>query len=65
MELATYKDYLWNKKIFGEEFSYETFFFLSVDNERAKGWIAKYMGWSTFVLRRQYFYGAIYTKASG
>ena len=37
MELATYKDYLWNKKIFGEEFSYETFFFLSVNNERAKG----------------------------
>ena len=48
----------------GEEFSYETYFFLSVNNERAERLCAKYMGRRSFVLRRQYFYGAVYTKYS-
>ena len=30
------RDYLWPKKIFGEEISYKTYFFLPVNNERAK-----------------------------
>ena len=30
--MGTYED----QKILGEEFSYETYFFLSVNNERAK-----------------------------
>ena len=34
------------------------------NNERAKQGCAKYMGRRTFVSRRQYFYGAIYTKDS-
>ena len=42
------------KKIHGEEFSCETYFFLFVNNERAKRWCAKYMGRMTFVLRRQF-----------
>ena len=35
------KDYLWRKKIFGEEFSYETCFFLCVNIERANRLCAK------------------------
>ena len=30
------RDYLWPKKLFGEKFSYESYFFLSVNNELAK-----------------------------
>ena len=52
------------QQIFGEKFSYETYFFLSVNNECAKRWCAKYMSRKTFILRRKYFYGAIYTKDS-
>ena len=56
---------VWSKKISGEEFNYETYFFLSVNNKYTKRWYAKYMVRRTFVLRRQYFYGAIYTKDFG
>ena len=58
------RDQLWPKKAFGEEFSYETYFFLSVNNERAKEWYAKPMDRRIFLPRRKYFYKAIYTKDS-
>ena len=47
MELMkTYNSWLplAQKKIFGEEFSYETYFFLSVNNERAKAMICEIYG---------------------
>ena len=48
----TIRDHLWPQKVFGEEFSNETYFFLSANKERAKRWCAKYMDRRIFLSRK-------------
>ena len=53
---------IWRKKVFGEESSYEIYFFLSVNDERAKQSYAKHMDRRIFLSMRQYFYETISQK---
>ena len=61
---------MWTKDLSGIRSSddtvanYKTYFFLSVNNERAKQWCTKCLGRTTFLLTKQYFFTAIYTKDS-